>query len=334
VKIINLPKIQEILNQISIEALVKNQESAFVSYSQGLAKIPPVGYLEFLNPPGDCHIKYGYTSDEDIFAIKIATGFYNNVGTGLPSGDGLILVFSSKTGLLKTILLDEGYLTNIRTALAGLIAAQYLAPKNICGIGIFGTGCQAKLQLQYLKAGLNIDCQNIWVWGRSINKLQTYRQEIEPLNLNIHLTTNVEEVMSNCNLIITTTASKKPIFGADMVQPGTHITAVGADSPGKQELDPQIFKQADLCIVDSISQCSEHGDISYAVKEHLIDKSKAVELGKVILSPSLGRTNEQQLTVADLTGIAAQDIKMATLIDNTCSQSQIDKSILTTSMLG
>jgi ornithine cyclodeaminase len=325
--IIPLTKIQDIIDRTAIETLVQSQESGFISYSQGKSVVPPVGHLQFSNPPGECHIKYGHIITDDLFVIKVATGFYHNLVAGLSNGDGLILVFSAKTGLLKTILLDEGYLTNIRTALAGLIAAKYLAPKKIYGIGIFGTGCQAKLQLKYLQAGLkNFNCQNIWIWGRSKDKLQTYRQDIEPLGLDVQLTTNIEDITENCNLLITTTASKQPILTAALIQPGTHITAIGADSPGKQELDPQIVKQADICVVDSISQCFEYGDISYSVKEQLIDKSKVVELGNIISNPMLRRNNDQQITIADLTGVAVQDIKIATLINEIVEEKTLVKS--------
>jgi ornithine cyclodeaminase len=97
VKIITLPEIQDAISKTNIETLIANQESAFVSYSQGMSVVPPVGHLDFVNPPGECHIKYGYIISEDTFAIKVATGFYHNVLTGLPSGDGLILLFNAKT---------------------------------------------------------------------------------------------------------------------------------------------------------------------------------------------------------------------------------------------
>lgn len=315
-RIITLSEIQNIINRISVETLITNQESGFVAYSQGMSTIPPVGHLEFRDPPGECHIKYGCMSGHDIFVIKVATGFYKNAKAGLSSGDGLVLVFSGKAGMIETIIFDQGYLTNIRTAIAGLITAKYLAPKQIYGIGIFGTGHQAKLQLQYLKTDLKtINCRDVWVWGRSLDRLQLYQKEMEHLGLNIRLTTSDEEVVQNCNLIITTTASRQPIFSADLLQAGTHITAVGADGPGKQELDPQIFKRADICVVDSVKQCFEYGDISYAIKEQLIPESKPIELGKIISEPTLGRGNDEQITVADLTGIAVQDIKMAALVN-------------------
>ena len=129
----------------------------------------------------------------------------------------------------------------------------------------------------------------------------------------VETVSRIQELTDRCNLIVTTTAAREPLLHAWQVSSGTHITAVGTDAPGKQELDPQIFKIADVRVVDSISQCVDHGDTSYAVKAGLIDSEQIVELGAVIKNPELGRTNEDQITIADLTGVAVQDIQIAKL---------------------
>ena len=131
--------------------VIAAMERAFVAYSRGEAIIPPVGQMEFEDPPGDCHIKYGYLRRGTTFTVKIATGFSKNPERGLPSSNGVILVFSDQTGELLTILLDEGYLTDVRTAAAGAVAAKYLAPPKIECIGMFGAGTQARLQLEFLR---------------------------------------------------------------------------------------------------------------------------------------------------------------------------------------
>ena len=115
-------------------------ERALVAYSRGEAVIPPVGHMEFVEPPGDCHIKYGYIRADATFTVKIATGFWKNSERGLPSSNGVVLVFSSHSGELLAILQDEGYLTDIRTAAAGAVAAKLLAPRRIRAIGIIGSG--------------------------------------------------------------------------------------------------------------------------------------------------------------------------------------------------
>ena len=155
--IINLNEIRSIVKAIDVIATMKE---GFIQYSNGNTVVPPVGELLFDNPPGDVHIKYGYIKGDDFYVIKIASGFYDNLKLGIPSGQGLMLLFNQKTGQLVAVLLDEGHLTNIRTAAAGALAAKYFAPKELKAIGIIGTGIQAKLQLQYLQE--NNPCRSVW----------------------------------------------------------------------------------------------------------------------------------------------------------------------------
>ena len=124
--------------------------------------MPPVGELVFDDPPGDVHIKYGYIRGGDVYVIKIASGFHDNPKRGLPSGDGLMLVFDQKTGVLQAILLDEGYLTNLRTAAAGAIAAKYLAPRQVTMAGILGAGVQGRMQLDWLRRVRRFDAAIVW----------------------------------------------------------------------------------------------------------------------------------------------------------------------------
>ena len=147
--IIYADQIKEIVNKIDISDQL---EQGFVAYSQNHVVVPPVGELVFQDPPGDTHIKYGYIKEDDYFVIKIASGFYENYKLDLPSSSGLMLLFSQKTGMLISVLIDEGYLTNVRTAVAGQIVAKYMAPKEVNGIGVFGTGIQGRLQVEYLKS--------------------------------------------------------------------------------------------------------------------------------------------------------------------------------------
>lgn len=305
-KIINLEQIKEALKTIDIIPAI---EKAFVAYSHGNAVVPPVGELLFKNPPGDVHIKYGYIVGDDYYIIKIASGFYDNPKLNLPSSNGLMLLFSQKTGAVLGILLDEGYLTDLRTAAAGAIAAKYLAPSRISNIGIIGTGIQARLQLIFLAKITN--CRNAIVWGRSLEKLTSFQAEMEQEGFSIQSTQEIEFVTSDCNLIATTTPSTFPLLLTTQIKKGTHITAIGADSPHKQELDSNIFEKANIIVADSIAQCIERGDIAHAIKNGVIQQDKLVELGAIISGKSPKRTSEEQITIADLTGLAVQDIAIA-----------------------
>lgn len=308
-KFLSLQEIKNLLPKVDVFTAI---EQAFVDYSAGLSVVPPVGELLFKDPPGDVHIKYGYIKDTEFYVVKIASGFYNNAKFNLPSSNGLMLLFNQKTGEPVCALLDEGYLTDIRTAVAGAIAAKYLAPKHIHCIGIVGTGTQAKLQLAYLKNSCS--CKKVIVWGRNLDALEQYKSIMTNHGYDITTTQHIEELTQQANLIVTTTPATSPLLTAAMIKPGTHITAVGADTPEKQELDEKLFAKADVIVADSLSQCMTRGEIHHAIIKSIIKKEDSIELGNVIAGVVKARTNDTQITIADLTGVAVQDIAIATQI--------------------
>ena len=316
-------QLDEIRQLVDVPQLIAELERGFVLYSDGKVNVPPVGFLNFENPPGDVHIKYGYVLDDDYYVLKMASGFYDNPALGLPASDGLILVFSQKTGELKLILLDKCWLTDQRTAAAGAVAAKYLAPQEVRGIGIVGTGVQARLQLEMLRNV--VDCRRCLVWGRNAAKVQEMigelkaREYFQDWGLRIEAASSVDELTRECNLIVTTTPARSPLIRAGQVQKGTHITAMGSDDHGKQELDADLLGKADLVVADSISQCVDHGECHFGVKHGTLDESRIAELGTIIKAPRTGRSNDEQITIADLTGVAIQDIQIAKLVDRALS---------------
>jgi len=311
-KILSLEQIRAALHSLDLLPAI---EAGFIAYSSDKAIVPPVG--ELLLDKGEVHIKYGYIHDQPYYVIKIASGFYDNPQIGLSSSNGLMLLFDQRTGQLLGILLDEGHLTNIRTAIAGAIAAKYLAPKNVQRIGIVGSGTQARLQLTYLKD--IVVCRDVLVWGLIEKELPLYQNEMSEQGFRIEVTRNSADILRSCNLVVTATPATEPILQATDLQPGTHITAVGSDTPEKQELQAAILAQADLVIADSISQCLECGEIYQAIKAQQLKQDRVVELGNVIAGKASGRTSETQITVADLTGVAVQDIQIASAIYESAS---------------
>lgn len=299
--------------------MIREIESGFVLYSEGRVDVPPVGFLHFDEPRGDVHIKYGAVRGDDYYVLKVASAFYENTALGLPMSDGLILVFSQKTGKLKLVLIDECWLTDMRTAAAGAVAAKHLAPKSVHNIGIVGTGVQARLQLEMLQGV--VDCKSCVVWGRDPDKAQRMIEDLQAnkrirdWELAIRAVDDLSELVSHCNLIVTTTPATTPLLRADDVQKGTHITAMGSDDHGKQELEAGLLARADVVVADSIAQCVDHGECFAAVRDGLIEKSAIVELGNVIMNPETGRGNDDQITIADLTGVAVQDIQIAKMVD-------------------
>ena len=307
--IVELPRFEEALEGLDPIAAI---EDGFVAYSRGRVVVPPVGELIFRDPPGDAHIKYGFIEGDDFYVVKIASGFYQNAALGLPTNSGLVLMFNQKTGALECILLDDGHLTNVRTAAAGAVAAKALAPSRVERIGIFGTGVQGRMQLEYT-APL-VDCRDVVVWGRSEDALAAYKDSMGALGFAVETTRDGSAVAAACNLIITATPAMSPLLQNRDVRPGTHITAVGSDTPDKRELDPAILGRADVVVADSISQCLERGEIFHAIEAGVLARDRLVELGNVIADPSLGRTSDEQITVADLTGVAVQDIQISTAV--------------------
>jgi ornithine cyclodeaminase len=311
-------ELDEIRQLIDAQKLIRAIEDGFVLFSDGKVVVPPVGFLHFDDPPGDVHIKYGFVKGDDFYVLKMASGFYRNPELGQAVADGLMLVFSQKTGHLQYILLDKAWLTDMRTAAAGAVAAKHLAASRIHCIGIVGTGVQARMQLELLKDV--VDCRRCLVWGRNADKvrrmiadLQSSRT-IKDWGLELSAARDIDELVSGCNLIVTTTSARQALIGADKVTRGTHITAMGSDDHGKQELDAALLGRADLVVADSVAQCVDHGECFHAVKGGVIREDSIRELGHVIRNPKLGRTNDDQITVADLTGVAIQDIQIANMV--------------------
>ena len=305
-QIISLENIKSILPQVD---LIQEIESGFKAYSNDLVVVPPVGELSFQSPPGDVHIKYGYIKGDEVYVIKIASGFYKNTSTGLPAGNGMMLVFNQKTGQPVAMLQDECYLTDIRTAVAGAITAKYLAPKHVEYIGIVGTGVQARLQLQYLRD--IIECNNVIVWGRSSDALSDYKEAMTKYGYKIKTATDISDIIDYCQLIVTCTPSEEVLI--NRVNPGTHITAMGSDTIAKRELSSDVLLQADIVVTDSRSQSKERGEIYQASKDGF-SVNGTTELGEIILGTAQSRTQQEQITIADLTGVAVQDIQISKAI--------------------
>ena len=302
-------RLDEIRSAVDIPRLIDEVAEGFVAYSSGSVVVPPVAHLGFDEPRGDVHIKYGYIQDDDVFVIKIADGFDGNPSIGLPPGDGMLLVFDRRTGMARAVLLDHAYLTDLRTAAAGAVVARALAPRVVARIGVIGTGVQGHLQLELLRSVT--DCRSAMVYGRSSERAARYVSDMAEHGFDVSIAPDADSLAAACDIIITATTARAPLFGAGSVRPGTHVSAFGADSPGKQELDPALMARADVVVADSLSQTAEHGELAHALKTGAVTMERVHELGRVIRDPSLGRTSDDQITVCDMTGVAVQDIVAA-----------------------
>ena len=304
--LVNLDQIKEALKDINP---IQTIEEGFVAYSQGKVEVPPVGELSFEDPPGELHIKYGAIHGDDYFVVKLATGFGNNPSMGLPRLQGMMVLISQKNGETVSIRMDQGYLTNVRTAAAGAVVAKYMAPKHIQRIGVIGAGFQARIQMEYLRH--SIDCRDVIVWSPVEAEFEAYKQQVEAFGYTVETTLDTNAVTDSCNYIVTATPSREPLLDVDQIKTGTHITAVGADTPEKIELDSRILQKADIVVADSIPQSHLRGEISQARRAGVLPEDRVVELGNVIQDPALRRQSDDQITITDLTGVAVQDIQIA-----------------------
>ena len=289
----------------AVEAIAQG----FMAFSRGDVAVPPVGELLFPENSGELHIKYGAVRGDDVFVVKLATGFFNNPAIGLPPFSGCMLVLSQRTGMVEAVLLEEGELTNHRTAAAGAVSAKALAVKELPAIGIVGSGVQARMQADYLRRVT--DCRDLLIWGRSYEATKRAASDIEKMGFRVSISRSPNELCERARLIVTTTAAEEPLLTLSMIQPGTHITAMGSDTAGKNEIAPEILEAADLVVADSLAQSEYRGEIYQARKAGYLQRKNVVEFGAVLSGQARGRTSDEQITLIDLTGVAVQDISIA-----------------------
>jgi ornithine cyclodeaminase len=290
----------EILAALDEDAAIAAVETGFKRYSAGQVQVSSVLHLAFAEPPGDCHVKAAAVAGDEVFVVKLATGFYRNPELNLPSSNGFMAVLSARTGELLALLHDQGHLTDQRTAMAGAIAARAILREGSRTLGIVGAGTQARLQAKLLKRRLGLD--SVLIWARNSKRASALASEVRAEAVTL------EDLCARADVIVTTTPSTQPLLGSLMIRPGTRIVAVGADSPGKQELDPRILARGRV-VVDSIAQCVDHGEAGWAVRAGLIDPTGLIELGTLLETPVAFAPEE--IVVADLTGVAIQDFEIA-----------------------
>jgi ectoine utilization protein EutC len=287
---------------------------AFAKLARGQATLPGVIGLDIPEHRGEVHVKGAHLHGSPFFSIKEAGGFYDNPRRGLPVGSGLVLVFEAATGLLRLILLDNGYLTELRTGAAGALAADLLARRDVTTVGILGSGGQARYQLEAL-LGVR-QPREVFVYGRSRPSAVTFAHEMEDrFCLPVTAVDSPQQAVASSDLVITTTPSREAIVRSEWVRPGTHVTAMGSDGPDKRELQGALLARAEKVVADRLDQCLRLGEIHHAVAEGLLDARLIHgELGELAAGLKPGRTSETEITIADLTGVGVQDAAVADVV--------------------
>ena len=295
------------------EALAEVRQ-VFVKLAHGEVDLPSVLDFDIKEHRGESHVKGAYIHGSPFFSVKEAAGFYGNSDRGLSVTSGLILVFDATTGFPAAILLDNGYLTELRTGAAGALAAESLARAELQRVAVIGSGGQARYQLEALLEVRRP--RSVVVYGRTEERADAYAREMESrFDLPVQSAKSVREAVEGADLVITTTPSREPIVAAEWLSPGTHVTAVGADLAEKQELDVQVLARADKVVADRLEQCARQGEIHHAIDSGALKLEDVyAELGQIAAGEKAGRESEDELTVADLTGLGVQDAAVANYV--------------------
>lgn len=295
--------------ELDVEAIAA-VEDAFTRLANGEAAMPPIVCVDIPEHRGEVDIKTAYVRGLDSFAIKIASGFFENYRFGLPSGSGMMVLVSARTGLPEALLLDNGYLTDVRTGAAGAVAARHLARTRVETVGIIGAGVQARYQALALRRVREF--RRVLVWGRSRERAEAYAAEMAPrLGVEVVAASDAESVVRASDIMVTTTPSREPYLRAEWLHPGLHITAMGSDGPEKKELFADVLARADLVVCDCRTQCERLGELHHA--RPVPSGDRIVELGEITSGRRAGRTDDAQITVCDLTGTGVQDTAIALL---------------------
>jgi len=303
---------QEIRQCVSLdEAALTAVADGFTRLAEGRATMPPIMRIDVPENNGEVDIKSAYVQGLDSFAVKMSSGFFDNHKLGLPSLGGLMILLSARVGFPQALLLDNGYLTDVRTGLAGAIAAKYLAPQTVRTAGVIGAGMQGRYQMRALQLVRNFE--RLLIYDRIPEQVDRYIEEMTPvLGVEIIKADSVAKVVQQSEVVATTTPAKSPHLKAEWLHPGLHITAMGSDAEEKNELEPAVFGQADLLVCDRKSQVFRLGEHHHALAAGVISEdADIVELGEITGGRRHGRETETQITVCDLTGTGVQDTAIA-----------------------
>ena len=329
-----MPHEVSILTEADLRRLVKLDlpaidvvERAFAALASGTVVMPPVLSMAIPEANGEVDVKTAYIPGFDGFAIKVSPGFFDNPKIGLPSLNGLMILFSAKTGLVEALLLDNGYLTDVRTAAAGAVAARHLAPASVDTAGVIGTGTQARLQME--AAHLARPFRKVLVWGRDEARARGCAADLGArLGIPAEAVADPARLVADSQLVVTTTPAEHPVVRAEWLHPGLHITAMGSDQSGKNEIEPAALAAADLYVCDRVSQCELLGELRGAIAAGVWRGGTPPELGEIVTGRRKGRVADDEITICDLTGTGAQDTAIASFAVDAAREAGAGSSIL------
>jgi len=289
--------------------LVDLIERSFAAQVSDTAEEPASLRLPFAEAAGAADVKAARLSELASFAIKIRSGLLDGPKHRRARRGGLVVQFSASTGAVQAVFLDNGFLTDLRTAAAGAVAARHLAPEDVTTAGVIGAGAQASLQIR--AARLVRPFERVLVYGRNPKNAATCAADLvaglAPLGVEVEITTNPEMLVKRSQLVVTATSAQRPVLKADWLHKELHVTAVGADQPSKNEIEPAGLARADLYVCDRAAQCAAAGELRAAQAAGLMVEATPPELGEIVTGRHPGRRSPADITFCDLTGTGIQD---------------------------
>ncbi len=305
---------QEIAELLSMEKVMDAVESAFKERALRYVQMPPKTYLTYSKHSGDLRTMPAYLERLGISSVKVVTVHPDNAKRfNLPTVKATVLLVDPQNGQLLAIL-GGAVITSMRTGAAGGLAAKYLANRNSRTVSFIGAGVQARTQLSALQTVFPALAQ-IRVWDLYRHAAEAFVKEInaKPSQLHATIAETAKEAVSCSDIVVTTTPSTAPIVLDSWASDGTHFNCIGADAPGKEELEPALLKRAKV-VVDDWVQASHSGEINVPVSRGLLSKADVwAELGEIIAGSKRGRTSPSEITLFDSTGLAIQDTMTADL---------------------
>lgn len=302
-----LLKKEEVRRLISMKEVIGTVEEAYKAFNSGQVLQPPYIGIDLPGHRGEIDFKLGYNQGNEVISMKASSGGFKNnpENHGVPNGMGTVLLFDGRHGGLACVM-DGSLLTGLRTGAAGAVSVKALARKNASTVTCIGTGSQARMQIRAIREVMRIEA--IHAWSDHADSMAGFKDDIEKeCDIPVVLAASKQQAVEQADILVTTTRGKGSVVEAAWVRPGTHIVAIGADAPGKQEFEPEIFRRAKV-VVDSTAQCVQKGEAQHAVAQGILTaKDIHAEIGEILLGQKPGRQGDEEITLFDSTGMAIQD---------------------------
>lgn len=298
---------EQVGHLIDMKDVIGAVEEAYKSFNSDQVNQPPYTCIHLPPPRGEIDFKLSHCATNEIISMKASSGgFPNNPNEyGVPSGMGTVMLFDARSCALICVM-DGSLLTGLRTGAAGAVSVRALARKNSRTVTSIGTGNQARMQIRAIREVMSIEA--IHAWDHHPETLARYKADIErEFGIPVVAAASMQAAVEQADILVTTTRGKGSLVEAAWVQPGTHIVAIGTDTHGKQEFEPEVFRGAKI-INDSIAQCIEKGETWHALNRQIITREDIhAEIGEILLGLKAGRETDDEITLFDSTGMAIQD---------------------------